>query len=131
MRPIDGDAMIEDVNNLWDHKTVDGITASTVLKQIVSDIKNQPTIDTFHSDVLTELLKDVGISLVKEAYLVLNEDRFMTEEERNFVVDRAVLHFHEKGFLYQAVGSFKDSPRRIVYDEDFGCMWYNAEGPEE
>lgn len=82
-------------------------------------------------DVLTNLLKKVGIQIVKEAYLVLVHDRFMTDEERIFMVDNVNHHFHEKGLIHQAVGTFKDSPRRIVYDEDFGCMWYNSEGPEE
>ena len=30
---------------LWDYKTVDGITATTVLKQTITDIDNQPTVD--------------------------------------------------------------------------------------
>ena len=44
MRLIDADALIEDVKTLWDYKTVDGITSSAVLKQIVTDIQNAPTI---------------------------------------------------------------------------------------
>ena len=45
MRPIDADALINDIeNNLWDWKSVDGITASTVLRQTITDIKNQPTV---------------------------------------------------------------------------------------
>lgn len=43
-RLIDADAMAEDVRSLWDYETVDGITASTVLKQIMTDIWNCPTI---------------------------------------------------------------------------------------
>ena len=45
-RLIDADALIDDIkNNLWDWETVDGITATTVLKQTISDIGNQPTIE--------------------------------------------------------------------------------------
>ena len=44
MRLIDADALIEDMKTLWDYETVDGITSSTVLKQIVTDIQNAPTI---------------------------------------------------------------------------------------
>ena len=44
MRLIDADALIEDVKTLWDYETVDGITSNTVLKQIVTDIQNAPTI---------------------------------------------------------------------------------------
>lgn len=40
----DLDALADDVRSLWDYKTVDGITASTVLKQIMTDIGNCPTI---------------------------------------------------------------------------------------
>ena len=43
-RLVDADAMADDVRILWDYKTVDGITASTVLKQIITDIGNCPTI---------------------------------------------------------------------------------------
>ena len=43
-RLVDADAMADDVRILWDYKTVDGITASTVLKQIMTDIGNCPTI---------------------------------------------------------------------------------------
>ena len=43
-RLVDADALADDVRSLWDYKTVDGITASTVLKQIMTDIGNCPTI---------------------------------------------------------------------------------------
>ena len=45
-RLIDADYLIDDIEHcLWDWESVDGITASTVLKQTITDIKNQPTID--------------------------------------------------------------------------------------
>lgn len=45
MRLIDADKLINDIQyNLWDWKSVDGITATTVLKQTITDIKNEPTI---------------------------------------------------------------------------------------
>ena len=40
----DLDALADDVRSLWDYKTVDGITATTVLKQTLTDIRNCPTI---------------------------------------------------------------------------------------
>ena len=46
MRLIDADELINDIqHNLWDWQSVDGITATTVLKQTITDIKNEPTID--------------------------------------------------------------------------------------
>ena len=46
MRLIDADALIYEIRCvLWDWETVDGITSKTVLKQTITDIKNQPTID--------------------------------------------------------------------------------------
>ena len=46
MRLIDADELTEAIKNeLWDWETVDGITATTVLKQTISDIGNQPTVD--------------------------------------------------------------------------------------
>lgn len=46
MRLIDADALIENIKHgLWDWETVDGITATTVLKQTIQDIRNEPTID--------------------------------------------------------------------------------------
>lgn len=40
----DLDALADDVRSLWDYKTVDGITATTVLNQTLTDIRNCPTI---------------------------------------------------------------------------------------
>ena len=48
MRLIDADELINDIKNcLWDWESVDGITATTVLKQTISDIENQPTIEPY------------------------------------------------------------------------------------
>ena len=45
MRLIDADALINDIKNcLWDWESVDGITVTTVLKQTIADIENQPTV---------------------------------------------------------------------------------------
>lgn len=30
-----------------------------------------------------------------------------------------------------AVVTLGDFPQRLVYDDDFGWLWYNAEGPED
>ncbi len=40
----DLDALADDVRSLWDYKTVDGIAATTVLNQTLTDIRNCPTI---------------------------------------------------------------------------------------
>ena len=46
MRLIDADKLIDEINNsLWDWDSVDGITATTVLKQTITDIQNQPTVE--------------------------------------------------------------------------------------
>lgn len=46
MRLIDADALIHEIKEcLWDWDSVDGITATTVLKQTISDIENMPTIE--------------------------------------------------------------------------------------
>lgn len=43
MRLIDADALIDEIKHkLWDWESVDGITATTVLKQTITDIENQP-----------------------------------------------------------------------------------------
>lgn len=44
MRLIDADNFKEDLLKLWDYNTVDGITATTVLKQVISDLDNAPTV---------------------------------------------------------------------------------------
>jgi hypothetical protein len=44
-RLIDRDAFLDDMNcGLWDWSTVDGITATTALKQTMSDLRNTPTV---------------------------------------------------------------------------------------
>ena len=45
MRLIDADALIEDIKSFWDWDSIDGITATTVLKQTITDISHAPTID--------------------------------------------------------------------------------------
>lgn len=50
MRLIDADELIKDIMELWDYKTVDGITATTVLKQTITDIENQPTVNAIPID---------------------------------------------------------------------------------
>ena len=43
---ISRENLINDIENvLWDWDTVDGITATTVLKQTITDIRNQPAAD--------------------------------------------------------------------------------------
>lgn len=45
-RLIDADALIYEIKEcLWDWDSVDGITATTVLKQTITDIGNMPTIE--------------------------------------------------------------------------------------
>ena len=45
MKLIDADALIEDIKSFWDWDSIDGITATTVLKQTINDISHAPTID--------------------------------------------------------------------------------------
>lgn len=45
MRLIDADAVLRDLDTLWDYATVDGITASTVLAQVKTDVRNVPAVD--------------------------------------------------------------------------------------
>lgn len=33
--------------------------------------------------------------------------------------------------VHVAVVQLGDKPERLVYDDDFGWCWYNADGPEE
>lgn len=44
MRLIDADKFKEDLMKLWDYSCVDGITATTVLKQVIQDLDNAPTV---------------------------------------------------------------------------------------
>lgn len=44
MRLIDADDFRADIMNLWDYNSVNGITAETVLKQVLHDLDNAPTV---------------------------------------------------------------------------------------
>lgn len=33
--------------------------------------------------------------------------------------------------MHVAIVSLGDFPQRLVYDDDFGWLWYNSEGPED
>ena len=54
MRLIDADKLIKDIKQLWDYKTVDDITATTVLKQTITDIKNAPTVNAIPIEWIEE-----------------------------------------------------------------------------
>lgn len=44
LKLISANDLIYDIQNSWDMDTIDGITATAVINQTISDIKNQPTI---------------------------------------------------------------------------------------
>ena len=44
MRMIDADKFKEELLKLWDYSTVDVITATTVIKQVISALDNCPTV---------------------------------------------------------------------------------------
>ena len=63
MRLIDADRLVNEIENLnWDWKTVDGITATTVLKQTITDIRNQPTVS------VTEAIKYLKTQVTPEEF---------------------------------------------------------------
>lgn len=43
-RLIDADVLLNDMKCLWDWETVDGIQTSTALRQVMTDIRNAPTV---------------------------------------------------------------------------------------
>lgn len=45
-RAIDADALIEKITDLWDLNTVNNFDSNTVIRQIIQDVKEMPTIDT-------------------------------------------------------------------------------------
>lgn len=46
MRLIDADALIHSIKyEFWDWQTLNDITSTTVLKQTITDIENEPTIE--------------------------------------------------------------------------------------
>lgn len=61
MRLIDADKLVFAIQyELWDWKSVDGITATTVLKQTISDIVNEPTVEAIPIEQLREWQKQYG-----------------------------------------------------------------------
>ena len=44
MRMIDADALLRDMETLWDWPTVNGIQTDTALRQVMADIRNAPTV---------------------------------------------------------------------------------------
>lgn len=82
MRLIDADKLIKDIKELWDYKTVDGITATTVLKQTITDIENQPTVEAIP---IEWLYQKRTLYLENECYMslmVINEILNWWEAER-------------------------------------------------
>lgn len=71
---ISRENLINDIENvLWDWDTVDGITATTVLKQTITDIRNQPAADVTEIKhgkwVMVEPEFDIGSSAIYECSL--------------------------------------------------------------
>lgn len=102
MRYIDADKLIYDIKNcLWDWDSVDGIKSSAVLKQIISDIENQPTEDVVPSTHSTLIMDEDGDSycslcnsfflggeycskcgariIMKDVYLEASDPRYLVE----------------------------------------------------
>ena len=65
MRLIDADNFKEDLLKLWDYSSVDGITATTVLKQVISDLDNAPTVEAYTPEQVKELV-DLNKKLSEE-----------------------------------------------------------------
>ena len=53
---INRDALIAEIERSWDWDSIDGITATAVLKQTVSDIKNYPAADVVDRKALRDAL---------------------------------------------------------------------------
>ena len=69
MRLIDADNFKEDLLKLWDYSSVDGITATTVLKQVISDIDNTPTVE-LDEGVIQEVLNKRCMTVITNEYLI-------------------------------------------------------------
>lgn len=85
MRLIDAEALKEDIKRSWDWKTVDGITATTVLKQTLTDIDNAPTVfdEKAYSDGYTQGACDCEHAHERPQgkYVDISKLRLMTVEE--------------------------------------------------
>jgi len=69
MRLIDADALIDEIKHkLWDWESVDGITATTVLKQTITDIENQPTAMLKEQEAVEPLTIDDAVSEIMDKH---------------------------------------------------------------
>lgn len=91
MRLIDADGFRADIMNLWDFNSVDGITATTVLKQVLHDLDNAKTVDVkercianihFDKEQLQEVVDKAIIRCkdCKHQKKYWNEDKRMLEK---------------------------------------------------
>lgn len=84
MRLIDADNFRADLINLWDFNSVDGITAETVLKQVIHDLDNAKTVD------VTDIATAMGYDTAKERCIAtINFDKEQLQE----IVDEAIKYF--------------------------------------
>lgn len=77
MRLIDADKLIYEIENtLWDWDSVDGITSSTVLKQCISDIRNEPTVEAISIKLYEQIKgeRNVAIEQLKRLNIELFEN---------------------------------------------------------
>lgn len=77
---------IDAIEQLWDMSSVDGITASTVLKQVKTDIKNLPSAQPERlTDDDFETIR-IHLSAFKER--LCNQHRWKEAEEYQRIIDR-------------------------------------------
>ena len=59
MRLVDADKLIEDIENSWDWISVNGINASTAIRQTITDIQNAPTVDVVTREQLDKVKAEI------------------------------------------------------------------------
>ena len=59
MRLIDADELVADIENSWDWLSINNITASTVLRQTIADIKAQPTVKALSNEDIQAVIRAI------------------------------------------------------------------------
>lgn len=87
---VDRDALIADIERSWDWDSIDGITATAVLKQTISDIKNYPAADVVGRKTLRDALYEADAITFKGLAII---DKFPAAD----VTDRKVGKWEKRG----------------------------------
>jgi len=115
---INRDALIAEIERSWDWDSIDGITATAVLKQTISDIKNYPAVDVVDRVSLRDALYEADAITMRGVAIINKFSAAVVpgKEVGKWIEQKEWTGIEAFGFKEMVVGSFKCSACGFVVD---------------